>query len=206
MSLFLDYLDVFPDLKILSDNFDVIHNEFIENRNSLEIRDFSKQQDDYISKNKRGFPIQLNSYLQAKQTDSNVGWHMGALCYRGSFHPFNGMALPTLIELIAPIKGILDVGINVLHPGASLDWHCDKDYGNSHRILWGLDVPVEDDKYSIFQMKDESGNIETQIFENNKFYVFDSNTTHRVENMMSKPRTVLAMDVISPKSSKYIKK
>lgn len=199
MSLFLDYQKILPELKVLSDNFESIHDEFITHRNTLEIRDFTSQQDDYISKNKRGFPIQFNSYLEAKQTNKDIGWHMGALSYHGVFHPSNAVYLPILCKTLSSIQGILAAGINVLHSGASLDWHSDKDYGgggmNTYRVLWGLDVPVEEDKYSIFQMKDSSDNVETQVFKNNEFYMFDSNTTHRVENMMSKPRTVLAMDV-----------
>jgi len=208
MSLFLDYKEILPELQILSDNFDSIHDEFVTNRESLEIRDFTDQQKEYITQNKRGFPIQFNSYLDAKQTNSDVGWHMGALSYHGVFHPCNAMYLPILCQTLSSIKAVLVAGINVLHPGASLDWHCDKDYGggglNTYRVLWGIDVPVEEDKYSIFQMKDESGNVETQLFENNKFYTFDSNTTHRVENMMSQPRTVIAMDVFASKSLAHI--
>lgn len=209
MSLFLDYRDIIPELKVLSDNFELIHKEFISAKDSLDVRDFSDQQDDYISRNKRGFPIEFKTYMEAKQTSENKGWHMGAICYHGISNPFNAPYLLFLNKIISSIDGILVAGLNVLHPGASLDWHNDRDYGggasDTYRVLWGIDVPLDGDKYSIFQMKDSSGNIETKIFENNQFYAFNPNTTHRVENMMTKPRTVIAMDVIPTKDMKNIK-
>ena len=209
MSLFLDYKDIVPELERLSDRFDDIHKEFIENKPKLEIRDFTQQQKDYISKNHRGFPIQWDSYLNAKQTNSDVGWHMGGLTYQGIAHPFNAPTLPTLTETILSIPNILVAGLNFLYPGAELNWHNDRNYGggatNAYRILWGLDVPVEEGRESIFQMMDKEGNIETQVFENNKFYAFDSNTTHRVENKMTKARIVMAMDVIPTRDLEKVK-
>ena len=209
MSLFLDYKDIVPELERLSDRFDDIHKEFIENKPKLEIRDFTQQQKDYIGKNHRGFPIEFNSYLNAEQTNIETGWHMGAVTYQGIAHPFNSMTLPILTETLLSIPSILVAGINVLGPGSQLNWHNDRDYGggasNAYRILWGIDVPVEEGRESIFQMMDKEGNIETQVFENNKFYAFDSNTTHRVENRMSKQRTVIAMDVIPTKNLEAVK-
>lgn len=209
MSSFLDYKEIVPELERLSDRFDDIHKEFLDNISKLEIRDFTEQQRDYIGKNHRGFPIEFNSYLNAQQTNNETGWHMGALTYQGIAHPFNSICLPILTETLVSIHSILVAGINVLGPGSKLDWHNDRDYGggasNAYRVLWGLDVPIEEGKQSIFQMMDKDGNIETKVFENNKFYAFDSNTTHRVENMMSKRRIVLAMDVIPSKNLEMVK-
>lgn len=203
MSLFLDYKDIVPELERLRDNFYDINKEFLDNKSKLEIRDFTQQQKEFIGKNHRGFPIEFTSYLSANQTNNENGWHMGALTYQGLGHPYNAMTLPILTEILTSIPSILVSGINVLGPNSKLDWHNDRNYcggsTSSYRVLWGIDVPIEEGKNSIFQMMDKGGNIETQVFENNKFYAFDSNTTHRVENMMSKQRVVLAMDVIPSK-------
>lgn len=207
--MFLDYKSIVPELDRLSDRFEEIHKEFLQNKEKIEVRDFTDQQKDYIGKNKRGFPIEFNSYLNAEQTNSNKGWHMGAVTYQGIAHPFNAMTLPILTETLISIPSILVAGLNVLCPGAQLNWHNDRDYGggaaNAYRILWGLDVPVEEGRESIFQMMDKEGNIETQVFENNKFYAFDSNTTHRVENKMTQARIVLAMDVIPTRDIEKVK-
>jgi len=64
------------------------------------------------------------------------------------------------------------------------------------RTLWGLDVPVEEGKSSVFQMKNsETGDVETREFKNGGIYAFWPKTTHRVENNMSQSRAVLAVDI-----------
>jgi aspartyl/asparaginyl beta-hydroxylase (cupin superfamily) len=46
----------------------------------------------------------------------------------------------------------------------------------------------------------ETGEVETREFQNNKIYAFWPKTVHRVENNMTQPRTVLAVDVyVDPK-------
>lgn len=197
--MFVDYREVCPSLELLSLNFSSIRKEYLENKDKLEFKDFTSEQDEYISKNKKGYPITLMSYFSAKPKTERMGWHLSAVYGGGVFHPFNIQHLPTLRSTLEQIGDVSVCGINILDPGISLDWHNDDDYSTGHptlRTLWGLDVPREDGKTSIFQMKDsETGEIETREFQNNQIYAFWPKTVHRVENNMSQPRAVLAVDV-----------
>jgi len=66
------------------------------------------------------------------------------------------------------------------------------------RVLWALDVPVEETGESIIQMKDPlTGEVETRKFENNQFYCFWPSTQHRVENTLLSSRTVVAIDLLT---------
>ena len=204
MQSFIDYKTVYPRLEILSSNFMKIREEYLGVKNKLEFRDFTSEQEEYISKNKKGYPITLMSYFTAKSKTEKLGWHLAGVYGSGIFHPFNIKHLPILKETIDQIGNISVCGINILDPGISLDWHNDDDYSTGHptlRTLWGLDVPQEDGKSSIFQMKNsETGEVETREFQNNKIYAFWPKTVHRVENNMTQPRTVLAVDVyVDPK-------
>ena len=197
--MFVDYRQVCPSLELLSQNFGKIRAEYLANKDKLEFKDFTSEQDEYISKNRKGYPVTLMSYFSAKPKTEKLGWHLSAVYGGGIFHPFNALHLPTLKETLQQISEVSVCGINILEPGISLDWHNDDDYSTGYptlRTLWGLDVPEEDGKESIFQTKDEkTGEINTRKFANNKIYSFWPKTIHRVENNMTKSRTVLAVDV-----------
>ena len=45
MSNFIDYNDINPKLKLLSERFNFIHEEYVKNKNNLEFKDFSKKQE-----------------------------------------------------------------------------------------------------------------------------------------------------------------
>lgn len=197
--MFVDYRQVCPSLELLSQNFGKIRAEYLANKDNLEFKDFTSEQDDYISKNKKGYPVTFNSYFAAKPKTDNLGWHLSAIYGSGIFHPFNIRYLPTLRQTLEQISEVSVCGINILDPGISLDWHNDDDYSSGSptlRTLWGLDVPEDPDGESIFQTKDIiTGEVETRKFKNNKIYSFWPKTIHRVENNMTKSRTVLAVDV-----------
>lgn len=198
-SSFIDYKIVYPKLEVLSLNFSKIREEYLLNKEKLEFKDFTLEQEEYISKNKKGYPITLMSYLTAKPKTEKLGWHLAAVYGGEIFHPFNCQHLPILRQTINEIENVSVCGINILDPGVSLNWHNDDDYSTGFptlRTLWGLDVPVEEGKFSIFQIKNnETGEIETREFKNNGIYSFWPKTIHRVENNMSQSRTVLAVDV-----------
>ena len=48
-SPFIDYKSVNPKLEILLDRFDSIREEYLNNRDKLEFKDFTKQQDKHIA-------------------------------------------------------------------------------------------------------------------------------------------------------------
>jgi hypothetical protein len=203
-SLFVDYREVCPSLELLSYNFMKIRQEYLDNKDKLEYKDFTKQQDICIEENQKGYPITIMNYLKAENRDpSKNGWHMAAIFGHNIVNPANGPYLPTLIQTLRKIGSVSVCGINILDPGISLDWHNDDDYYTGTptlRTLWGLDVPEEEGKASVFQMKNtETGEVETREFKNNKIYAFWPKTTHRVENNLTKSRAVLAVDVFVSK-------
>ena len=205
MSAFIDYRTVYPQLEMLSSRFMKIREEYLSVKNKLEFKDLTQQQNQFIEEQQKGYPMTGLNYVRAKdRTAETPGWHMAGVTGEGIVHPINGYYLPTLVKTLLQIDNISVCGINILDPGISLDWHNDDDYSTGHptlRTLWGLDVPQEDGKSSIFQMKNsETGEVETREFQNNKIYAFWPKTVHRVENNMTQPRTVLAVDVyVDPK-------
>jgi hypothetical protein len=203
-SLFVDYREVCPRLELLSYNFMKIRREYLDNKDKLEYKDFTHQQDDHIGEHKKGYPITVMNYIKAENRDpSKNGWHMAGVFGHNIVNPANGPYLPNLVQILKMIGNVSVCGINILDSGISLDWHNDDDYYTGSptlRTLWGLDVPVEEGKNSVFQMKNsETGEIETREFKNNGIYAFWPKTIHRVENNMSKPRAVLAIDVFIDK-------
>jgi hypothetical protein len=202
-SLFVDHRLICPELELLSLNFSKIREEYIKNKDNLEFKDFTEEQEEYISKNKKGYPITLASYFTAKLKTQTPGWHLAAVYGGGVYHPLNAKYLPILRSTLSEIGNVSVCGINILDPGISLDWHNDDDYSTGFptlRTLWGLDVPVEEGRDSIFQIKNsETGDVETRKFKNNGIYAFWPKTIHRVENNMSQPRTVIAVDIFVDK-------
>lgn len=200
ISFFVDYNFFNPKIKLLSDRYELIKSEYLTNRNKLEFKDFTKQQDKNILEFGKGYPIGVESYFNAPEKTEERGWHMAGVLYEHYFYNRNSDLLPTLSETLKEISTLNVCGINVLDSGISLNWHNDDDYHTgipTLRVLWGLDVPEEDGKESIIQMKDTlTGRVETKKFENNQFYCFWPSTEHRVENNLSLPRTIIAIDLL----------
>jgi hypothetical protein len=201
---FVNYTDICPELSIFCERYDVIREEYLNNMQCLEFKDFTNEQEKYILENKKGYPILFDTYFKAKDKTQKNGWHVGAVYHNGFFYPRNAEILPVLTETISKVPNIIMCGINILDPGISLDWHNDFGYvpeGYSSnvkilRTLFCVDSPEEDGKTSTIQMKNDNNIIETKIFINNQIYAFWPLTTHRVENKLSQPRTVFAIDVV----------
>lgn len=201
---FVNYEDVCPKLNIFCERYDAIREEYLNSMKSLEFKDFTNEQEKYISENKKGYPILVDTYFKAKNKSNQNGWHMGAVYHNGMFYPRNSKFLPILSETISEIPDIVVCGINILDPDISLEWHNDLSYVPTHyssnvkilRTLFCIDSPEEDGKSSIIQMKGENDIIETKVFVNNQIYAFWPSTTHRVENNLSRSRTVFAIDIL----------
>ena len=198
MTNFIDFYKINPKLKLLQERFNLIHEEYTKNKNNLEFKDFSKKQEYSIGVNKKGHPISVDEYLhQEKRKEDSVGWHTSALYANNIEYIKNTQYLPILTQTLKEINLLSICAINLLHPSYSLDWHNDNDYfpnTSTIRILWGLDVPVETDKYSLIQIQDKNKYIETKKFENGQFYIFLPSLIHRVENTLSQPRSLLCID------------
>ena len=201
MSFFVDYNFFNPKVKLLSDRYDLIRGEYLSNRDKLEFKDFTKQQDENILEYGKGYPIGVENYFTAPKKMDENGWHMAGILYENYLYNRNSDFLPVLTETLKEIQTLTMCGINILDPGVSLNWHNDDDYVPgvpTLRVLWGLDVPVEENGESIIQMRDSlSEEVETKRFEHNQFYCFWPSTTHRIENTLSSSRTVVAIDLIT---------
>jgi hypothetical protein len=201
MSNFIDYNVINPKLKLLSERFDLIHNEYVSNKKKLEFKDFSKKQEYSIGTDKKGHPISIPEYLhQEQKEESSIGWHISALYGNNTPYSRNTQYLPILSQTLKEINLLYICAINLLDPSYSLDWHNDNDYFpnvSTIRILWGLDVPIEKDKYSLIQIQGEDKIIETKKFENGEFYIFLPGLMHRVENTLSQSRSLLCIDAFS---------
>jgi aspartyl/asparaginyl beta-hydroxylase (cupin superfamily) len=204
--LFLDYKVKFPNIELFRSNYQEIKNEYLKVQNLIEFKDFTKQQNAYIKQNRKGYPINSMSYFSAKDKQENVnGWHVAALSVNGNFYPKNIAYLPILTETIHKIGNVCACGINILDPETSLDWHNDAEYSTqkkSFRSLWVLDCEEEN---CIMQLRnDKTGLVETRNFKNNEVYSFYHSTTHRVENLSTKPRIAVAFDIsINGSEAKY---
>lgn len=200
MSFFVDYNFFNPKVKLLSERYNLIREEYITNKDKLEFKDFTKQQDKNIVEYGKGYPIGAESYFGAPEKTDKKGWHMAGILYENYLYNRNADFLPTLTKTLIEIETLNVCGLNILDSGMSLNWHNDDDYHTgvpTLRILWGLDVPVEDSGESIIQMKDKlTGEVETKVFKNNEFYCFWPKTEHRVENTLSSPRTIVAIDLL----------
>jgi hypothetical protein len=200
MSFFVDYNFFNPKVKLLSDRYDLIKEEYFLNKDNLEFKDFTKQQDQNIVEHGKGYPIGVESYFTAPEKTDEKGWHMAGILYENYLYNRNSDFLPILTETLKEIQTLTVCGINILDSGMSLNWHNDDDYVPgvpTLRVLWGLDIPAEEEGKSIIQMKDPlSDEVETKQFENNQFYCFWPSTTHRIENTLSSPRTVVAIDLV----------
>lgn len=202
-SLFLDDNSLL--LSSLQKNYDQILDEYKKSESNLEFKDFTNEQNLYIEKCKKGYPITSTSYFGAKnrKIDEN-GWHVAAISINGQHYPRNAHFLPTLIDTIDKIGCICVCGINILDPKTELDWHRDAEYSGSHtsfRCLWVLDGPEKD--CSIHLKNDKSGKIESRNFEKNQIYSFFHSTTHKVENLSDKSRVAIALDVSMSPSFSY---
>lgn len=198
MSNFIDFKTINPKLKLLSDRFNYIHEEYIKNKERLEFKDFSKKQEHSIGTNKKGYPISVHEYLyQEQKKESSIGWHISALYGNNIEYTKNTQYLPILSQTLKEIDCLYVCAINLLDSSYSLDWHNDNDYFpnmSTIRILWGLDVPEENGKNSLIHIKSENRTIETKKFKNNEFYIFLPHLTHKVENTLSQSRSILCID------------
>lgn len=204
MSKFLSYQDIHSKLYLLNDNHSEILEEYRNNLDNLEFRDFTEQQNNYIKTQNRGYPIGYTSYFSAGKRDtSKLGWHLAPLFAERSPILFNTSVMPFLTSVLLEV-GLTDAcAINALDPGQSLNWHIDQDYipgVQLLRIIWGLDIDPNDPEDAIIQIMDEGGKIETRSFTNKSFYIFHPMSKHRVENKMKSCRSVLCIDYITDKN------
>lgn len=201
--LFLNYK--FPRSNLFYERYDQIYNEYKEAESNIEFKDFTNEQNSYISECEKGYPITEQAYFSAKTRIAGTnGWHIAAISVNGVFYPRNAIHLPILVDTVKEISDICACGINILDPDTKLDWHSDAEYSKnrkSFRCLWVLDGPEKD---CFIHLRDnKTGNVESKLFEKNQIYSFFHSTTHKVENLSDQPRVALAFDVSMSSSFSY---
>lgn len=111
----------------------------------------------------------------------------------------NAKCVPTITKVLRDTGLTRRAGLLSVAAGKELPWHQDFDpvpFGKHIvRVLWGLDVPVEENKISFIQVGTDK-----QKFVNKEFYVFWSLAHHRVMNEMTQDRIMLGFDVLMDES------
>ena len=178
MLTFIDYKTFYPKLQLLIDNYDDIRKEYDECKYNLSWK-----------------LMHWDAGYSTEGTPKDIGWKTVPLFFNKEFLE-ESKYLPTLTSTIKEIKTTHRGGLLSLNPYCELPWHKDFDEPNKNgnlviRVLWGLDVPVEEGKVSYIEVENEK-----RIFKNNEFYIFSSLSNHRVMNEMSQERIVLGFDIL----------
>ena len=188
-------------LSLLVERHDLILEEYREVGNKLIFKDFTKEQDDYIAKNQKGYPVNPDSLKQAKNREvDKMGWHVSPLFAQGNKFIENTKYLPILSKTLLEINILSACGLVALDSGVRWNWHTDDEYikgDEGFRIIWGLEIIEEENNFCFMQFKDsETNEVSTINFKNKEFIIFDTRQEHRIENNLSTSRTCLIMDYI----------
>jgi len=206
MGRFYTIDEINPNLKLLSDNYQQIVEEFKENKDKLtwtnwkgnnnydtvrsnpydgwEVASLFIEADDYVLDH-------LQYYKSVYNTEVYIDEE-----YKIAYSD-NAKLLPTLRNIACESGLRQRVGISVVHPGKQIDWHVDNDPKDEECItirgLWGLEVNSNDDEYALLALNTQRGML-SEHFENNKFMFFWGSTTHMVYNTLTTPRYCLCFD------------
>lgn len=199
--LFVNILDAHPELSVIFDKHDEIRTEVLSHWNEIQVKDFTRQQEESIRVNQEGFPVNTSSLIDAPDSSLNTrGWHLAVVSQGGHADPYNRKVIPKICSLMLSFGSTVTASaINFLSPNASLDWHTDASYSNLNEIrnMWVIDAPEEEGQSSTLQMRGKNGYpVESKIVRDNELYSFKHSTWHKVENNLSNFRTVLIFDVI----------
>ena len=207
MSRFYSIEELNPDLKLLSENYDSIKEEFLTNKDKLVWTNWSPN----------------NTYV-APGNDPYEGWQIAGLYLeygqhivdnidtyrklyqtevypdpeRGIVYGDNAKSLPILTDIAYKCGLRTRVGVSVVYPGKHIGWHTDNDPATEDTVtlrgLWGLDINSTSDEYAFLSLN-VRGDMPTEHFENNKFIMFWGRTTHMVYNTLKTPRYCLCFDM-----------
>jgi hypothetical protein len=206
--------EINPKLNILVENFDKIHQEFIDNKDKL------------IWTNWHG-----STGYRGENTTPYEGWQIAGLCaeypneiigmnvetistllepyeknYQQKLYPNsdkniifteNSKHFPILMECLDQIGIRKRIAISVVYPGKSIKWHIDADPEDEKNVtirgLFGLDIHPEKDHDCYICLGNES-EYEKKYFRNNEFVFFWGKMGHCVINTLQTPRYVICLD------------
>lgn len=205
--------EINPNLKIISDKFDEIQKEFLENKHKLfwtnwhgstgYLGDRSAAYAGWkvaglYAKIEDNADIPIRAYLDNLEfIESNMGVKLYPDLDSGICFTENSKILPKMTKLLQKIGITKRVAIGVVDPGKQIKWHIDPDPELDNnaiiRGLWGLDVNLEEGKDSYLGFGTPQYHIRNN-FENNKVMLFYGRIPHCVVNNLSTPRYVIVFD------------
>jgi len=219
MDRFFTLEEINPGLKLLSERFDKIKKEFLENKDKLVWTNWAGTAG-YHGENSVAYagwkiaaifgaledtreftkemlidtlPLLEETYKQKLYPDQN----------RKIILAQNAKHLPVLARTCYEAGIRKRVGISVVYPGKEIKWHIDPDpeLGDNLIIrgLWGVDVNQEDGLECYLGLGPED-NFEKRLFQDNKFMFFYGRVPHGVINNLTTPRYALCFDHVINKS------
>ena len=170
---------------------DIILSEFLPL--TLEFKDLSTYQDDYIKSNGQGYTIGREQYDKAKEQDS--GWAIAPLYYNNQEYTRNSMLMPKTTKLLKWIGHTTYTGITSLHPDHGLDWHYDDD-PNPNMLQMRVFYTLQTCGGSFIEVEETEKRIKKRYFKEQEYIIFHSKKRHRVWNEGILPRYSLVIDVL----------
>lgn len=155
--------------KIFEDNFDVIQKEVTDHLNKADLKPY------------------FNNALVSKSNQ----WKTDGLLFWGYLIKKNRHSFKETWKALKQIPGLVSISISVLEPGSSIKPH-NGDTNAIIRVHLPIVVPEGLPNCS-FTVKDE-----TRAWEIGKPILFNDAQLHKAQNLSSKRRVVLLIDVIRP--------
>jgi hypothetical protein len=202
MNHFFNVSEINPNLKLLEERFDEIHEEFIRNKNNLFVINWGAEVGYYVKENSavyKGWQVAplYGNINDIFSVNSEIDQYKHLIDIDGDLLKVkhNIAMLPILTETLLEAGVRKRVGITILETGKQIPWHTDPDPEKQGlaiiRGLWGLDVPEEDGKESFIYLNDKTQKIK---FKNNEYVFFWGRAKHKVENNLSNSRYMICFD------------
>lgn len=168
------YVDVgeFPELKVLSDNWQTIRAEAVSLNDKAEIKSSDALDD-----------LGFNSFFK-------TGWKRFYLKWYGASLPSANAACPQTVAYLNAIPSVKGAMFAMLPPGARLVKHRDP-YAGSLRYHLGLVTPNDDNCYI-------NVDGESYSWRDGEAVMFDETFIHYAENQTDSNRIVLFLDIKRP--------
>jgi len=185
------------NISVLYEEYDSIFAEWNANKHLVEFKDFTYYQEQYMNQHQAGFPIDVDTYAQAKIKES-AGWGVAPLFCMNIEYKRNVNVLSYTTSVLKKIGQLRYCGLTVLDAGQKLIWHKDAEevpVGYMQlRGLFGLDCKPG----SYAGVRSEKTQKEHfREFENKKFIIINvTKNYHTVWNESNHPRVCLIMDLL----------
>jgi hypothetical protein len=93
----INYKQIDPKLKLLSDRHEILLKEYLNNKDKLKFKDFTDYQKNTISNFHEGYSINLETYRDCGERSlDKMGWHVSALFAQGKSFDENIGLLPNI--------------------------------------------------------------------------------------------------------------